>query len=123
MQSARRVKSEEARGHLQNAHHRVMSIAALQKQLSTSKGGNVELRSYFTQLCESLGASMIVDPDRLSISVSVDESAVESDVSMSLGLIMTELVINALTIFPCFRRELSGLWGAQSLEATATRRL
>jgi two-component sensor histidine kinase len=96
MQSARRVQSEEARGHLQNAHHRVMSIAALQKQLSTSKGGNVELRSYFTQLCESLGASMIADPDRLSISVSVDDSAVEADVSVSLGLIMTELVINAL---------------------------
>ena len=96
MQSARRVQSEEARGHLQNAHHRVMSIAALQKQLSTSKGGNVELRTYFTQLCESLGASMIADPDRLSISVTVDDSAVAADVSISLGLIVTELVINAL---------------------------
>ena len=67
MQSARRVQSEEARGHLHNAHHRVMSIAALQRQLSTSSGGNVELRTYFTQLCQSLGASMIADPDRLSI--------------------------------------------------------
>lgn len=96
MQSARRVQSEEARGHLQNAHHRVMSIAALQRQLSTSKGGNVELRAYFIQLCESLGASMIADPNRLSISVTVDDSTVEADVSVSLGLIMTELVINAL---------------------------
>lgn len=96
MQSARRVQSEEARGHLQNAHHRVMSIAALQKQLSTSPDGNVELRTYFTQLCESLGASMIADPDRLSIAVTVDDSAVEADVSVSLGLIVTELVINAL---------------------------
>jgi two-component sensor histidine kinase len=96
MQSARRVQSEEARGHLQDAHHRVMSIAALQRQLSTSKGGNVELRTYFTQLCESLGASMIAHPDRLSISVTVDDSAVEADVSVSLGLIVTELVINAL---------------------------
>lgn len=96
MQSARRVQSEEARGHLQNAHHRVMSIAAVQKQLSTSSGGKVELRSYFTQLCESLAASMIADPDRLSISVTVDDSAVEAGVSASLGLIVTELVINAL---------------------------
>lgn len=96
MQSARRVQSEEARGHLQNAHHRVMSIAALQRQLSTSSGGNVELRPYFTQLCQSLGASMIADPDRLSIAVTVDDSAVEADVSVSLGLIVTELVINAL---------------------------
>ncbi|GLQ55459.1 sensor histidine kinase [Devosia nitrariae] len=96
MQSARRVQSDEARGHLHNAHNRVMSIAALQRQLSTSTGGDVELRTYLTQLSQSLGASMIADPDRLSIQVTVDNSAVEADVSVSLGLIMTELVINAL---------------------------
>jgi two-component sensor histidine kinase len=96
MQSARRVQSDEARGHLHNAHHRVMSIAAVQKLLSTSRGGNVELRTYFTQLCESLGASMIADSDRLSMTVRVDDSVVEADTSVSLGLIITELVINAL---------------------------
>lgn len=96
MQSARRVQSEEARGHIQNAHHRVMSIAALQRQLSSSTGGDVELHAYLTQLSQSLGASMIGEPDRLSIQVVVDGSAVEADVSVSLGLIVTELVINAL---------------------------
>ena len=96
MQSARRVQSEEARGHLQNAHHRVMSIASLQRQLSSSPGGMIELRTYLTQLCLSLGASMIADPNRLEIQVKVDDSAVEADVSVSLGLIVTELVINAL---------------------------
>lgn len=96
MQSARRVQSEEARGHLHNAHHRVMSIAALQRQLSTSNDGNVELRTYLTQLSQSLGASMIGEPDRLSIAVKVDNSAVKAAVSVSLGLIVTELVINAL---------------------------
>lgn len=39
---------------------------------------------------------MIADPDRLSIEVSADDSAVDADVSVSLGLILTELVINAL---------------------------
>jgi two-component sensor histidine kinase len=96
MQSARRVQSEEARGHLQNAHHRVMSIAALQRQLSTAASGKVKLRAYFMQLCDSLTASMIADSERLSISVLVDDSAVAADVSVSLGLIVTELVINAL---------------------------
>ncbi|QEE46661.1 histidine kinase [Rhizobium sp. WL3] len=96
MQSARRVQSEEVRGHLHDARHRIMSIAALQRQLSTSAGGNVELRAYFTQLCQSLGASMIADPERLSIQVNVDDSTVLADVSISLGLIVTELVINAL---------------------------
>ena len=96
MQSARRVQSEEVRGHLHDAHHRVMSIAALQRQLSTSHAGDVELRAYLIQLCQSLGASMIADPKRLSIEVSADDSAVRADVSVSLGLIVTELVINAL---------------------------
>lgn len=96
MQSARRVQSEEVRGHLHDARQRIMSIAALQRQLSTSPGGSVELRTYFTQLCQSLGASMIADPGRLSIQVTADDSTVEADVSVSLGLIVTELVINAL---------------------------
>ncbi len=96
MQSARKVQSEEVRSHLQDAHHRVMSIAALQRQLAASTLGDVELRPYFTQLCQSLSASMIQDPDRLSITVSVDDSVVSANASVSLGLIVTELVINAL---------------------------
>lgn len=87
MQSARRLQSEEARGHIQIAHHRVMSIAALQRQLSTSTGGSVELRPYLTQLCQSLGASMIADPERLSITVTVDESAVPADFPSAWGLL------------------------------------
>jgi two-component sensor histidine kinase len=96
MQSARKVQSEEARGHLRDAHHRVMSIAAVQRHLAASTLGDVALRPYFVQLCESLAASMIHDPDRLSIVVNVDDSVVDANASVSLGLIITELVINAL---------------------------
>jgi len=96
MQSARNVQSEETRVHLHDAHHRVMSIATVQKQLASSQVGDVELRPYFTRLCESLGASMIRDHDKQSIEVSGDASRVHADVSISLGLIVTELVINAL---------------------------
>ncbi|THD63705.1 sensor histidine kinase, partial [Phenylobacterium sp.] len=56
----------------------------------------VELRPYFKQLCQSLGASMIHDPEQLSLDVTADESVVKPNVSVSLGLIVTELVINAL---------------------------
>src|SRR3546814_7302784 len=83
MQSARRVQSEEVRGHLHDAHSRVMSIASLQQQLAASSLGDVELRSYFTQLCESLSASMIHDHDRVSIAVTADGSAVHADISVS----------------------------------------
>ena len=96
MQSARKVQSEEARGHLADAHTRVMSIAALQRQLTASRLGDVHLGIYFTALCETIGASMINDPTRISLTVHVDGSVTSADTSISLGLIVTELVINAL---------------------------
>jgi two-component sensor histidine kinase len=96
MQSARKVQSEETRGHLHDAHSRLMSIAAVQQHLAASRLGDVELRAYFVQLCKSLAASMIHDPKVLSIEVVVDDSVTKADISVSLGLIVTELVINAL---------------------------
>jgi two-component sensor histidine kinase len=73
-----------------------MSIAAVQQHLAASRLGKVELRPYLIQLCKSLGASMIHDPKVLSIEVVVDDSVTDADISVSLGLIVTELVINAL---------------------------
>jgi len=105
MQSARSVHSEESRSHLYNAHKRVLSIATLQKQLAPSTDDSVQLRTYFTALCDSLSASMIRDHDQVTLDVNVDESTTRADVSVSLGLIVTELVINALKhAFPNARR-------------------
>ena len=96
LQSARKVQSEESRTYLQDAHSRVMSVAALQQQLAASRLGAVALKPYFDQLCISVGASMIRDHDQLSMRVDCDDSVVDADVSVSLGLIVTELVINSL---------------------------
>ena len=96
MQSARRAGSDESRDHLHKAHNRVLSIAAVQKQLAETGEESVKMRPYLTQLCASIGASMIAYPERLSIVVEVDDSVLPSDESVSLGLIVTELVINAL---------------------------
>jgi two-component sensor histidine kinase len=105
MQSARKTLSEDARAHLYDAHRRVMSVATMQKQLTAASENDVELRPYFTALCRSIGASMIQDRNRLSLEVKSDESKVSSDVSVSLGLIVTELIINALKhAFPDNRR-------------------
>ena len=96
LQSARKVQSTETREHLCDAHNRVMSIAMLQKHLSSTAVENVALKSYFQDLCASIGASMIGEPQRLVLTSEVDDSAVDSDTSVSLGLVVTELVINAL---------------------------
>ena len=96
MQRVRRVQSEETRGHLRDAHHRVMAVATLQRQLASTASSDVALRPYFTELCASIGASMIFDPKLLTLTVDADDSVTTADRSVSLGLIVTELVINSL---------------------------
>ncbi len=96
LQSARKSQSDETRTSLTDAHSRVMSVAALQQQLAASRLGEVALRPYFDQLCVSVAASMIRDHNQLSLRVDCDDSSVDPEVSVSLGLIVTELVINSL---------------------------
>jgi two-component sensor histidine kinase len=96
VQSARRVNSDETRSHLHDAHQRVMSVAAMQKHLAAPRRGDVELRPYLSALCDSIGASMIQDRDQLSLEVVADDSITTANTSVSLGLIVTELVINAV---------------------------
>jgi two-component sensor histidine kinase len=96
LQGARKTQSEDARSHLRDAHNRVMSVAALERQLSASTGDQVHMRTYLAKLCESIGDSMIHDHGRISIAVISDDAIVSGNLSVSLGLIATELVINSL---------------------------
>ena len=96
LRNARTTTSEETRGHLENAHHRVMSVAALERLLSTSEDGDINVHAYFTRLCENISASMISDVDQIALIVEGGDGVVEARVSVSLGLIVTELVINAI---------------------------
>lgn len=96
MQSARKVQSSEARGHLSDAHQRVMSIATLQRQLAGSDDNKVELEPYLARLCASIGASMIFDSEQLTLTTAVDPVSIGGDISVSMGLVVTELVINTL---------------------------
>ena len=95
MLKARTVKSEETRASLRDAHDRVMSVAAVQQHLQAHVG-EVEVGAYLTKLCESLGSSMIQDSRPLILVVRADTAVISSHEAVSLGLIVTELVINAL---------------------------
>jgi two-component sensor histidine kinase len=93
---ARTVRSEETRLHLQDAHQRVMSIAAVQRQLQASENGaTIELRPYLSRLCETLAASMIGDRRPIVLETQVEGGTASSSRAVSIGLIVTELVINA----------------------------
>jgi chemotaxis protein methyltransferase CheR len=102
---ARSVQSEETRMHLQDAHTRVMSVAAVQQQLLIAgRSGQIELAPYLRRLCDSLAASMISETRGVSLEVDVEASTVSSTEAISIGLVVTELVINALKhAFPADR--------------------
>ena len=94
---ARAVQSEETRVHLQDAHKRVMSVAAVQKQLHASGAiGSVEIAPYLSRLCKTLATSMIGDTRPVTMKVAGIGGNVTSRQAESLGLIVTELVMNAL---------------------------
>jgi two-component sensor histidine kinase len=94
---ARTVQSEETRLHLRDAHERVMSLATVQQQLRASRlGDRIEIGSYLSRLCDSLAKSMIGERRPLSLIVEADAGTTESSQAVSIGLIVTELVINAL---------------------------
>jgi two-component sensor histidine kinase len=94
---AQTVQSEEIRKHLRDAHERVMAVATVQEQLHPIPfGAEIEARNYLTRLCESLAASMILDDQPISIRVEASEGSTTSEEAVSMGLIATELVINAL---------------------------
>ena len=57
---ARTVRSDETRLHLQDAHRRVMSVAAVQQHLQASRHGeHFPIAPYLSRLCDTLAASMI----------------------------------------------------------------
>jgi two-component sensor histidine kinase len=94
---ARTVESEEIRLHLQDAHQRVMSVATVQQQLQASGlNESIEVGPYLSKLCASLAASMIGDRRPLTIKVQATSGRAVSAEAVSLGLILTEFVINAL---------------------------
>jgi PAS domain S-box-containing protein len=94
---ARTARSAEIRLHLQDAHQRVMSVAAVQQQLqATEQSEPIEVGSYLSRLCNTLAASMIADNRPISLKVEAGAGTVVSSEAVSIGLITVELVINAL---------------------------
>ncbi len=94
---ARTVQSEEICLHLHDAHQRVMSVATVQQQLQASGlNESIEIGPYLSKLCDSLAKSMVGDRRPVSIKVQATSGRATSSEAVSLGLIVTELVINAL---------------------------
>lgn len=97
MLKARSVTSEESRSHLRDAHQRVMSVAEVQSHLHATGGvDQIAVGPYLTKLCASLSASMVGEGRPIAIIVEADAGIIGSEKAVSLGLIVTELVINSI---------------------------
>jgi chemotaxis protein methyltransferase CheR len=96
LMKARTVQSEETRLQLEDAHKRVLSVAAVQQHLQvTGPGAPIAIGTYLTKLCETLAQSMIGDsrPISLRVGTDADSATVVSNQAVSIGLIVTELVM------------------------------
>jgi len=91
------VASEETKNELRAAHQRVMSVAAVQGHLSDSDGiEQIEMGPYLTKLGAGLASSMVGPRQHIDIAVAASEGSLPTSHAVSIGLIVTELVINAI---------------------------
>jgi chemotaxis protein methyltransferase CheR len=94
---ARAVQSEETRRHLNDIHKRLILVATVQRQLCTFGAVDaIEFGPYLAQLCKSLASSMVAEDDTVAIVTSSTGGTIRSDDAVNFGLIVTELVVNAL---------------------------
>jgi chemotaxis protein methyltransferase CheR len=94
---ARSVQSVETRNHLHDVHKRLILVATVQRQLCESDAADeLEFGPYLSQLCEGLAHSMVAEDNAVAIVSSSTAGAIKSDCAVSFGLIIAELVINAL---------------------------
>jgi PAS domain S-box-containing protein len=99
------VTSEETKNELRAAHQRVMSVAAVQSNLQACDGiEEIEIGPYLTKLSAGLGSSMVDPKQAIDIKVIADCGTLPSSHAVSIGLIVTELIINAVKYaFPVLR--------------------
>jgi chemotaxis protein methyltransferase CheR len=106
MQQAKTAPSEETRRHLDDARKRVMSVAAASDNLHVA--GQIELieiAPYLSRLCRALADSMIGEDGPISLQVQAAAGHMNSAQAVSIGLIVTELVLDALRhAFPAVTR-------------------
>ncbi len=95
--SAKMMDSDETRRHVEDAHNRVMALSALQRLLrAPDSGARVMVGPYLTRLCEILAPVERGATRPVSVQVRAGTGTLSSGQTVTIGLAMTELVVNAL---------------------------
>jgi two-component sensor histidine kinase len=100
------VTSEETKNELRAAHQRVMSVAAVQSHLNASDGiEQIEMGPYLAKLSAGLASSMVGPEQHIDLVVVTSEGTLPTSHAVSIGLIVTELIMNAIKYaFPRARK-------------------
>ncbi len=91
------IEDEKAMEVMREGRNRVKSMALIHQDLYQNDNlTSVEVAPYLTKLTESLFQSYNIDPDRIRLRSEVDAPRLDVDTLIPLGLILNELVSNAL---------------------------
>jgi len=92
-----RDADERAREQLLKAVGRVQSISEVYRTLyGEQRTGDLNFGVYLEQLCRNLAASLIDESGRITIRSDADSANVPVDTAIALGLVVNELVTNAV---------------------------
>ena len=117
---ARAARDEETRRLLSESQGRVRSMALIHERLYGSGSDAVNFADYARDLVAHLRHSLSGDSERVAVAVDIAEAALDMDLSVPCGLVINELLTNALKhAFPDGLGP--GAWSSRSAAAPATR--
>lgn len=94
---SRYIKDTAARDIFKDSQNRAKSMAMIHESLYQSSDlKRIEFSEYINTLAKNLFYSYAADPKRVKMSISVDEVMLDINTAIPLGLILTELISNAL---------------------------
>ena len=91
------VADEQVSSHLENTRNRVMSMALIHESLYQSADlHRIDVGEYVTTLCERLFESYGVDQKRIGLRLETEAIPLSIETAIPCGLILNELISNAL---------------------------
>ena len=94
---ARHVQDPEAKDVMQALRSRVRSMSLLHERLYRHDDlEQIDLESYFSEICESLYLAYGISEEKVSLHLNIPPIKVDLDSAITLGLIVNELISNAL---------------------------
>ena len=94
---SRQVQDESVQEAILEGRNRVRSMAMIHQDLyQTEHLSNIDVRNYINQLSKSLFDSYNIEPDRIRLETNIQPLQLDVDILIPLGLILNELITNAL---------------------------